>query len=187
MGYEPIRVVKLLSGVGLPPTIRAPEAALQTFLDGTPLALAAGFTQESAFGGSELIYGFAGEHSHYLAVAGTAEDGHSEGAPTNQPHAVTVPVGSWVKDGKVQVWLATDDVVFRAKLLLGQVFTQALVIPSGRYKLVKDTDGYWYIDSTHTHTDDEDACEILGVDPASPNTVLNAAVFFRVAAACRVL
>lgn len=183
MAYEPIRFARLVQGSGMPPMVRAPEGASKTFAQGVPVVLSSGNVQEAAFGGSEVVYGFSMEPAHNLSVAGTEEQGYSEATPVNQTGR-TIPVGAWMKDGKCQVVLATGNTVFRAKLLVGQVFTQALVSTT-RYALKKDTT-YWYIDNTDSGTNDEHAAQIVGVDPASPNSVTDAAVLFIVPEAARV-
>ena len=183
--YEPIKFVKLQGQGGMPAVLRAPEAATQTMKIGTPIELTSGYAQEANFGGTELVYGVSMEAGHNLAVAGTAQQS-SEGTPQNQPSAVTTPVGAWMRDGKLGIYLANGVNVFSAMLLDGGVFVQSLV-SSTRYALVKDgTTGFWYVDNTSSGTNDEHAVNILAVDPSSPNSAtLGARVWFMFAPAAR--
>ena len=186
VAYEPIKPVKhLRPGTSTPSVIRQKEAATQTFKEGVPVALASGYVQECAFGGSEKVYGISAEAGHNLTAAGTAQE-TSEATPPNQPSAKTIPHGSWVKDGKIMVFRPSDEQLFSAMLKDGQVFTVALVSET-RYALIKDgTSGYWYIDNTDSGTNDEHAAQILGVDDQSPNTVAGGArVIFKIASAAR--
>lgn len=180
VSYEPIKAVRLLSGLGMPAFERVPEAATQTFKTGVPLVLSGGNAQEAAFGGAEVIYGVSAEPGHNLTVAATAEQGYSEATPPNQASAKTIPVGAWTKDGRCGVYRADGNTIFSIALKAGQVFTQALIIPGTKYGLVKDgTSGFWYLDNTDTAGDNAVA-EIVGNDDSAPNTVADGArVFFR--------
>lgn len=186
IGYEPIKVAYTLNGLGFPPMTREPEAATQTFQIGVPLVLSSGNLQEAAFGAAELIYGFSMEPGSNLTVAGTAQ-GLSELTPPNQPNAITEPIGARIRDGKIGVVQATGDVVFTIVLQLGDVFTQALVVPGTLYGIAKDgTSGFWYLDKDDTAGDNA-VLEILGHDSSGPNSAtLGSRVFVRVGATKRV-
>lgn len=185
VSYEPIKAVRLLSGLGMPAFERVPEAATQTFKVGAPLVLSGGNAQEAAFGGAEVVYGVSAEPGHSLTVAATAEAGYSETAPPNQSTAKTIPVGAWPKDGRVGVYRADGNTIFSIALKAGQVFTQALVAPGTKYGLIKDAGGFWYLDNTDNGGDNAVA-EIVGNDDSAPNTVADGArVFFRFTSALR--
>src|SRR5947207_731895 len=88
--YEPIKIYNTIQGLGFPVMLRQKEAATQTFQIGVPLRLVAGYIQEATFAAADVIYGVSSERAHNLAAAGTAQD-LSEGAPPNQPSAITTP------------------------------------------------------------------------------------------------
>lgn len=151
MAYRPIVAVQTLSGVGVPAQDRLGEKATQTFKMGVPLVFSAGVLQEAAFGGAETVVGVSVEAGHNLAVAETAEQGFSEGNPPNQAGAKIIPVGAWMKDGKIGFYKASGENVFLASLKVGQTYSSALLVAGTYYGLTKDgTTGFWYIDTTVT-------------------------------------
>jgi len=199
--YEPIRAVRVLSQQGaLPQLFRIPEDITQTFQVGVPIKMVAGYAQEWVGTNVEIIYGFSAERTHSYPVAGGGVTqglppilpatvdltDPAAGPPPNQPNAVTIPMGAALRDGAIGVLGANASTVFSAALLLGQVFTAALVIPGTGYRLIKDgTSGFWYIDSGNTAGNNAVA-SILGVDPSCPNTATGGCrVFFQILAASR--
>jgi hypothetical protein len=186
VSYEPIKAVRVLGSQAATPSLtRQLEAATQTWQVGVPLRLVSGYVQECTFSGADIVYGASAEHAHNLTTAGTAQD-ESEGAPQNQPNAVTTAVGAWIRDGACGSYNADSKNVFSIALKSGQVFTQALLVAGTLYGLVKDTaSGFWYLDNTVT-TGNGAVAELLGVDSSSPNTVAGGTrVFFQFAAAKR--
>lgn len=161
MAYGPIVAVRTLSGVGMPAQQRVSEEALQTCKQGVPMVLDTGNLQECAFGGAEIVYGVSVEAGHNLTTAGTAQTS-SEGTPPNQPSASIIPVGAWIKDGTIGVYLANSQNVFKASLKSGQTFAQSYVLASTMYGLTKDgTTGFWYVDLTDTAGDNA-VCQLVG-------------------------
>lgn len=187
VSYEPIKAVRTLGSQGsTPPMSRTPEDSAQTFQLGVPIMLnASGFADELSTGAANIVYGVSGEPAHNLTVAGQPLN-LNEKAPPNQPSAVTTPVGAWPRDGNIGYYLADGITIFSIALKVGQVFTQALIQPSGTavtlYGLVKDaTSGFWYLDNTITGGNAGVAI-LIGLDSASPNTVAGGArVFFQFA------
>jgi len=173
VAYEPIRAWRVLSQQGaLPAGFRFPEAATQTFLLGVPLRFVSGYLQECTFSAADVVAGISQEHAHNLAVAGTAQD-LSEAAPQNQPSGITTPIGAWIRDGNCGLWAANGQTVFTASLKAGQTYTAALLVPGTYYALVKDaTSGFWYIDNGTT-AGNAAVCQLLGMDPTSPNDGVN--------------
>lgn len=162
MAYGPIVSVRTLNGTGFPAQQRTPEKSAQTCKQGVPLVLNGGYLQECAFGGPEIVYGVSTEPAHNLSVDGTGTSGTSEGTPPNQPSAVQVPVGAWMKDGNLGNYLANGDNVFLVSLKSGQTFSQALVLAGTYYGLTKDgTTGFWYLDTADTAGDNAVA-ELVG-------------------------
>lgn len=186
VSYEPIKLVKTLGLSGFPAGGREAEGASKTFKMGVPLVLSSGLLQEAAFGGAEIIYGVSQEAAHNLTTANTAEQGTSEGTPPNQASARIIPVGAWMKDGKIGYYAADGQNVFSIMLKDGQVFTQAMIAASTFYGLTKDgTSGFWYLDNTDTSGDNAVAV-VIGLDSSSPNTVAGGArVWFQFKPALR--
>lgn len=179
VSYEPIKAVRVLSSqAATPALVRAPEAASQTTQVGVPLRLVSGYVQACTFAGADIVYGVAAEPAHNLTTAGTAQN-ESEGTPPNQPSAITTAVGAWIRDGNQGTYMANGQTVFSIALKAGQVFTQALLLPSTLYGIVKDTaSGFWYLDNTIT-TGNGAVAELIGYDASSPNTVTGGTrVFF---------
>ncbi len=177
VSYEPIKLVRQMNGLGFPSMERASEAATQTFLTGAPLVLSGGHLQECAFGGAEVVYGVSAEPGHNLTVAGTKEEGYSEGTAPNQASSKIIPHGAWPKDGLIGVYRADGNNIFSIALKAGQVFTQAMV--GTTYGITKDAGGYWYLDNTDVAGDNAVAT-CIGVDDSAPNTATGGArVFFQ--------
>ena len=179
--YAPVEFVRTATGSATMPILWLPEGASKTHLVGAPLVLNAGYTEESADAIVGTVIGFAASKGQNLTAAGTAEDGYSEGHPQNQPSGVIIPAGAWVRPGKTMVMAKVAslvDPIFSAHLILGQVFTDAMV--GTRYELNKDgTTGFWIIDNTDSGVAAEHVCKVVGVDPRSPNSAtLGARVFF---------
>ena len=181
VAYEPIAIWRT-EREGAPAMERFPEAATQTFKNGTPLTLSSGYLVAAAFSGADIVYGVSSEPAHNLAVSGTAQQ-LSEGTAQNQASSVITPIGAWMRDGKIGLYRANDENIFSASLKAGEVFTQALIVnPATLYGLTKDnTSGFWYVDNTDTSGNNA-VVQLLGVDPSCPNTVAGGCrVFFKFA------
>ena len=111
---------------------------------------------------ADVVVGVSVEPAHNLGVAGTAEQGYSEGSPVNQPSAKIIPQGAWPKDGKLGFYPADGKNTFKISLKAAQTFAQTLVVAGTYYTLKKDaTTGYWYLDSSDTSGNNAVA-EIVG-------------------------
>jgi hypothetical protein len=186
VSYEPIRALRTSAGgSSFPVMYRTDEAATQTFKVGTPVMLSSGNVAEITYGGANIIYGVSYEPAHNLTTAGTAQD-LSEGAPQNQPLAITTPIGAWPRDGKCGIYAANGQTTWSIALKVGQVFTQALLVAGTLYGIVKDsTSGFWYLDNTVTSGNNAVA-ELLDFDDTCPNSATyGCRVFFQIAAAKR--
>lgn len=191
--YAPIVPYRVQGpGSGVAVMSRMPEGATQTFKQGVPLMLSGGYLVECDFSGAaSVVAGFSAEPGHNLAVAGTAEAGVSEGTAPNQASSRIIPVGAWFRDGRTGLYLANDATIFSAFAVNGATdppYAQSLVVPGTYYGLTKDaTSGFWYVDLADTGGNNA-VVELLGVDPATPNTVANGVrVFFMIKAAQRLL
>ena len=146
---------------------RLAEAATQTWLPGTPLALNAsgyvipwaGSLVTTAVGS---IIGMSKEASANLTTAGVAQQ-QTFGSVPNEPLAVNIS-RPYFNDGRTGVETADPDTVFLAQVGPAQTATQALV--GTQLGLTKDSDNHWYVDTAKT-TVGTNTCVI--VDKLDPN------------------
>jgi hypothetical protein len=186
--YEPITIFRTTTGgTGMPQMERFPESATQTFQQGVPLKYSAGYLVEAdgTWAAADIIAGMSVEPGHNLTTSGVAQGGVSEGTARNQASSKIIPVGAWVRDGKCGLYVANGENIFSAFATNGP-FTQSMIAPGTYYQLLKDsTSGFWYVNLTGT-TGNGAIVELLGVDPASPNTTTDGIrVFFRIKGAQR--
>ncbi len=148
---------------------RLPEEALQTFLDGTPVQLAAADSGVQAWDGVTVVNGIAGfakEIASNLAatgvqptfVVGSAVGPNTIGAVKanlgpgtradvpNQPAARTIFRGAPYNDTRIGFEVANGDTVFYGQV--GPLQVTAASDVGKQYGLTKDTDGHWFIDKT---------------------------------------
>lgn len=201
VSYEPIKASYVLSSQGVAPALtRVFEDALQTYKLGVPVRLVGGFLRECAFTGADVVYGVSSEQAHNYTVAGGGAtfglppifppsielNDTAAGPPPNQPNAVVTPMGAAPRDGQCGNYNANGQTIFTVALKLGQVFTQALLVPGTLYGLTKDaTSGFWYMDTTVT-SGNSAVANLIGLDGSSPNdAVLGARVFFQFASSRR--
>lgn len=153
---------------------RLDEAAAQTFLAGTPLALTAGFL--AAWNGTTVAAGIAGIAKDFganLATAGVplgtvvapskapfTGGGIKFGTVPNMPNAANLSRPMF-NDGKTGIVLAIADTLFYGQLGPLQVTAAADVGQS--YGMTKDTDGNWYVDKTKTGA--AAVVQIVALDP----------------------
>jgi hypothetical protein len=160
-----IHSVQTVSG-NQPRIRRLAEAAGQTFLSGTPLALnASGFviawvvnTQGPGQGG---LIGFAKEFGANLAVAGVAAQ-QTFGSVPNESAAVNIS-RPFFNDGRTGVETADLDTVFLAQVGPAQTALQSDV--GKQYGLTIDTDNHWFVDKTKTTAGTNTECTIVRLDP----------------------
>lgn len=186
VSYESIKAVRVLSSASATPfLVRAPESATQTFNNGVPLRLVSGFVQPCTFAGADIVYGVSAEPGHNLTTNGVATN-ENEGAPPNQPNAITTAIGAWIRDGSCGTYGANGQTVFSIALKTGQVFSQALMVAGTLYGITKDApSGFWFLDTTVV-AGNSAVAELLGFDSLSPNTVAGGCrVFFQFASAKR--
>lgn len=174
VSYEPMKHVRSAGGTGFPKTKREGEGATQTFNLGVPTMLSSGNLVELTTAADNLVYGVNYEPPHNLTTANTSQE-LSEAKPPNQPSGVTTPVGAWVRDGKLGVYLANSENVFSIMMKDGQTFAQADLVAGTKYGIVKDaTTGFWFLDETIV-AGNAIKLTLLGVDPSSKNTVADGA------------
>ena len=170
-----IHSIQSISG-NQPRIRRLPEAATQTWLPGTPLALnASGFVIPVAspiatFTNTQgAIIGLAKEASASLATAGVPLQ-QTFGSVPNEASAVNIS-RPYFNDGLTGVEVADQDTIFLAQV--GTTVTQANV--GLAYGMTKDTDNHWYVDLAKSTFGTNTVCIIVKIDPndqsASPRGV----------------
>ena len=181
MASAEIHSIQTVSGQQ-PRMRRLPEEALQTFLPGTPLQLAAGDGGVKAWDGVTVAFGIAGfakEFGNNLAVLGNTPTAAVNNNPQpgfnivpNEPLALSIE-RPFFRDGRTGFEVAVADTVF-----LGQVgpLQTALASDVGKqYGLTLDADGHWYVDKTKGGA--SVVVEIVRIDP-NDQSALPRGVYF---------
>jgi hypothetical protein len=168
MASAEIHSIQTVSGQQ-PRMRRLPEEALQTFLPGTPLQIAADGGMK-VWDGVTVAFGIAGfskEFGNNLAVLGVTPTASSNPNPQlgqavvpNEPLALSI-TRPFFRDGRTGFEVAVADTVF-----LGQVGPLQSTVASDvgkQYGLTLDTDGHWYVDRTKTAMNA--VVEVVRLDP----------------------
>lgn len=156
------------------------EAATQTFLAGTPVALNAsgnviawnGTTYSTAVG---AIIGVAKNPGKNLTTAGTPKQ-ITQGSVPNQVLAQNIQRPYFDPDGATLLETANGDTIFQGQVGPSQSVTQANV--GVQYGLTIDSDGHWYVDTTKTTVGTNTAVIVVKLDPNDQATVKRG-VYFR--------
>ncbi len=166
----------------MPYTAANPEKATQTFQQGTPVQLNAGFTQ--AWDGATLVNGLLG----VALQPGQNLPSNGFGAPTPfgqiqgsqaiqtfgsvpyQPRAVNIALGTPMSDGRTFYTQCSPDVVFE-----GQCDNSAGTVPANwtptqamvgtQAGLTVDANGFWYVDLGKTTPGTNTVLVIVGLSP----------------------
>lgn len=153
---------------GNQPRIRdIPEAATQTFLAGTPVALN-GSGNVIAWAGSIVtslvgaIIGITKNPGKNLTTAGTAQQ-LTQGSVPNQTLAQNIQRPYFDPDGATLLETAADDTIFVGQVGPAQTVTQANV--GVQYGLTKDSDNHWYVDTAKTTVGTNTCVIIVKLDP----------------------
>jgi hypothetical protein len=173
-----IHSVQSVSG-NQPKIRRLAEAAGNTYLAGTPVALnASGFvipwagSQYSVAVGS--IIGFSKDFGANLATAGVPQQ-QTFGSVPNEASAVNIS-RPYFNDGLTGVEITVPDSIFLAQVGPAQTVAQANI--GTAYGMTKDSDNHWYVDLTKTGA--TSAFVIVAINPndqsASPRGVYIQAV-----------
>ena len=142
------------------------EAAGQTFLAGTPLALnASGFviawvvnTQGPGQGG---LIGFSKEFGANLTTAGVSQQ-QTFGSVPNETLAVNIS-RPYFNDGRTGIETAEADTIFLAQVGPAQTALQSDI--GKQYGMSIDTDNHWFVDKTKTTAGTNTVCTIVKLDP----------------------
>lgn len=159
--HDPIRVYQTLTNT-TEQTQSYPEAAGQTFLDGTPVSLnSAGNTiaWTGTPGSGNLILGVSEQPAMNYGTAGAGAPpsfgsvGFPGGSPTygtvpNQSAAVNIPAGATFADGRTIVAQAVPTTVFigMTDASTGSVFAPTIANVGSQFGLTIDANGHWYVD-----------------------------------------
>lgn len=172
-----IHSVQTVSG-NQPRIRRLLEAAGDTFLAGTPLALAAGFVipWAGAIVTNQVgaIIGMSKEFGAQLAVSGVAQQ-QTFGTVPNEAAAVNIS-RPFFNDGRTGVEVADPDTIF-----LGQVGPAQTALQSDigvQYGMTKDADNHWFVDKTKTTVGTNTCVIIVKLDP-NDQSATPRGVYFR--------
>jgi hypothetical protein len=160
------------------------EEATQTFLAGTPVAIAAdggikawvANTQGPLPGG---VVGIAYEAASNLAATGTGAPQPMQpfagvgavaglfGSVPNQPSAVNIAHGAPINDGRVGIITPGPNTVYSAIFgNAGNTATPAVTNVGKQYGLTLDSNSkYWYVDSSKTTAGTNTVLTVVGLDP----------------------
>jgi hypothetical protein len=158
---------------------RLAEAAGNTYLAGTPLALnASGFVipWAGAIVTNQIgaIIGTSKEFGANLASAGVAQQ-QTFGSVPNEPSAVNIS-RPYFNDGLTGVETADSDTIF-----LGQVSPAQTALQSDigvQYGMTKDADNHWFVDKAKTTVGTNTCVIIVKLDP-NDQSATPRGVYFR--------
>jgi len=163
------------------PRIRdIPEAATQTFLAGTPVALNSS-GNVIAWAGSLLttavgsIIGICKNPGKNLTTAGTAQQ-LTQGSVPNQSSAVNIQRPYFDPDGATLLETADPDTIFLGQVGPSQSVTQANV--GVQYGMTKDSDNHWYVDTSKTTVGTNTCVIVVKLDP-NDQSATPRGVYFR--------
>lgn len=166
---------------GNQPRIRdIPEAATQTFLAGTPVALN-GSGDVIAWAGSIVtnavgaIIGIAKNAGKNLTTAGVAKQ-LSQGSVPNQASAVNIQRPYFDPDGDTLLETADPDTIFLGQVGPSQSVTQANV--GVQYGISIDSDNHWFVDTTKTTIGTNTCVIVVKLDP-NDQAATKRGVYFR--------
>lgn len=173
-----IHSIQSVSG-NQPRTRRLAEAAGNTFLFGTPLALnASGFVIPWA--GALLttavgsIIGMSKDFGANLASAGVAQQ-QTFGSVPNEAAAVNIS-RPYFNDGLTGVETADPDTVFLGQVGPAQTTAQSDI--GVQYGMTKDTDNHWFVDKTKLTVGTNTCVIIVKLDP-NDQSATPRGVYFR--------
>lgn len=201
--HQQAGAVQTVSG-NTPFTGAISEKASQTFLQGVPVQLNAGYVQK--WDGATYaagILGFALQPGQNLASNGKGTPGGFSqvgppGATTTygsvpyQTSASNIPVGSPMSDGRTYYEQANNDTIFEAQYdnSAGNVaadYTPTISQIGSQFGLTFDANGYIYVDGNKTTVGTNTCVVMVGINPddlvqaGTPNTYIpNARVRFQV-------
>lgn len=195
--HSPFEVVETLNNT-TEFTQTFPEAATQTFKQGTPVQLTAG--NVAVWDGATVaagILGITSEDAHNLASAGLGfpgpfttvgypGTGTTFGSVPNQSSAVNIPEGAPFTIGGIVVWMADGNTIFRGQTdnNTGAATTPTKANVGTQYGLTIDANGHWYVDFAKVTVGTNTVVEMVGLDPID-GSIANARILFKFTVASR--
>lgn len=168
------------------------EKATQSFLQGTPVQMSAGYLQACATinsAATALIAGISTVAGASLASSGVPKTQNLTQAVPNQPNAVITPLGAPPNDGTSQFLLACEEQTFEGTLGDSSDNTLAVLAVAqigAIYGLTKDAgNSFWYVDHNITTTAGGACVEVINLIDAVGT--LNGKVEFRITKAAQQL
>jgi len=194
-----IQAIKTISG-NTPLTDAKPEKAGKTFLEGVPVMLTSGFTQEwdanvaaasatvgiigvSKQPGANLGSDGAGSPSLPFGSVGFPGTSSTFGSVQYQTSAVNIAEGAPFSDGRTIYEVAVEDSIFLGQFdnAAGAVAADYTPVNSDigkQYGLTKDATGHWYVDKNKATAGTNTVVVIVAIDPAT-GSIVNGNVLFR--------
>ncbi len=168
------------------------EKAAQTFLNGTPVQLNAGFVQ--AWDGVTVAKGILGvalEDAHNLATSGAGAPGPfgivgppgtgtTFGKVPYQPSAVNIPEGAPASLGYIDVAEANPDTIFSGQTDNngGGATIPTIANIGTQYGMTVDANGYWYVDFGKVTAGTNTVVVMTGLHPID-GSIANARILFQ--------
>ncbi len=168
------------------------EKSAQTFVNGTPVQLNAGFVQ--AWDGVTVakgIYGVALEDAHNLATSGAGAPtpfgivgfpgtGTTFGKVPYQSSAVNIPEGAPASLGYIDVAEANPDTIFSGQTdnSTGAATTPTIANIGSQYGMTQDANGFWYIDFAKVTPGTNTVVLMTGLHPID-GSIANARILFQ--------
>lgn len=185
----------------MPYTVANPEKASQTFKQGVPVQLNAGFTQQ--WDGTTLAAGILGiclqpgQNLPSNGYGAPAPFGQIQGPQAiqtygsvqYQPNAVNIAVGTPMSDGRTLLTQASPNVVFEGQTdnsagTVASDYTPTQAMVGSQFGLTFDSNGYCYVD-LGKDTPGTNTCVLLvGLSPVD-GSIVNARVRFQFLAAAQ--
>lgn len=201
--HEMIGAVQTISG-NTPFTGAQAEKSAQTFLQGVPVQLNAGYVQK--WDGATIaagILGFSLQPAANLASNGAGSPGlfsqvgppgsiSTYGSVPYTSAGVNIPIGAPPTEGRSYFEYANDDTIFEGQFdnSAGNVaadYTPTISMLGSQFGLTFDANGYCYVDNGKTTAGTNTVVVLVGINPAdqvqagTPNTyIANARVRFMV-------
>jgi hypothetical protein len=206
--HEQIGAVQTVSG-NTPFTGSISEKSAQTFFQGVPVQLNAGFVQK--WDGATIaagILGFSLMPASNLASNGAGTPGlYSQVGPPGtsttygsvpyQASAVNIPLGAPMADGRTLFEAANSDTIFEGQFdnsagAVAADYTPVITDIGKQYGMSFDATGFAYVDKAKATVGTNTVVQIVGINPndlvqaGTPNTyVVNARVRFQVIASAQ--
>ena len=194
-----IPIIPLITVSGNTPlTESIPEQASQTFKQGAPVQLNAGYVK--IWDGTTVTAGIVGVANQFASNLASSGQGaplpfgqigppgaiQTYGSVPNEPSAVNIALATPITDGRTLVNLAASDTIFEAMCdaSTGSVYAPTQASVGTFYGLTADSNGYWYVDLGKTTVGTNTVVQCVGINPID-GLINNARLRFVFAIAAR--